>query len=448
MNDSKSSSENEINTLRNELEILSSLFLKINMDIDLDDFLNEIIFTLRERINFDGCNFAFLSSDGYMKIHRIDPSMISKKSRISEEYLTKVYSKKIDFKTSEDWAAVAARENREIYIPEIFINELNKDERDFVENYGITGLYYLPIPIPGRACGTMRLHNYESTMYLSDNEKQLIKRRAAIVGKAMENYYLYNDLKRKNEKIEVDMRLSEKLQRSLLPQSVPDLPEVEIATAYIPMFEVGGDFFDFMYSPKKKIESSFGLLLTDASGHGVSAAFIATMLKMSFQNKDVYRKSHSPGKVFHELNRSLMNRTAGNFVTGCYAYFDLRKMKMIISSAGHEPVYRINRKNGEIEKIKPSGKVLGLFNSPWYEEREIDIVSHDRFLFYTDGLVEAINRDGIQFREILDQICRESIHLSAEDFCSNVIRQLKEHSLDEMRKSFDDDVALVIIDMI
>jgi len=448
LEENKSSAEHEIEILRNELEILSAMFLKINMNIDLDDFLNEIIFTMRERITFDGSNFAFIASDGYLQIHRIDPSKISKKSNISEKYLNMIYSKKIDYTTSDDWAAVTVRENKEIFIPEIFIDELKPEEKEFVENYGITGLYYLPIPVAGRAGGAMRLHNYESTMYLSENEKQLIRRRAAIVGKALENYYMYNDLKVKNEKIELDMILSEKLQRSLLPQSLPDLPGIEIATAYIPMFEVGGDFFDFMYSQKKKMENSFGLLLTDASGHGVSAAFIATMLKMSFQNRDVYRKSHSPGKVFSKLNNSLFNKTAGNFVTGVYAYFDLNKMKMIISSAGHEPVYRINRKSGNIEKIKPAGTVLGLFPTPWYEELEIDIVSNDRFLFYTDGLVEAINREEIEFRENLDIICKDGIELGADDFCDSIIKELRKHSLNERRKSLDDDVALVVIDIL
>jgi serine phosphatase RsbU (regulator of sigma subunit) len=432
--------------LKNEIEILTSLILKIHMDMDLEHFLDEIIFTLRHRIPFDGCNVSYIDKEGLMTVHRINPSSVSPKHRLTAEQLEEVFARKVDYKTSSDWASIAAREKKEIYIPEVHLNDFTPDDQAFLKDYGITGLYYLPLVMGDRVHGTMRFHNYDSPMKLTEFEKNLIRTRASVVAKALDDYFLYQDLKKKNDVITLDLDLATRLQRNLLPDKFPAFDGVEVAAAYIPMIEVGGDYYDFLYSPEKG-ERRFGVLITDASGHGVSAAFITSMLKLSFQNRQTYKNSWSPSYVLSYINRSIKNLIADNFVTGCYAYFDFYQMNLVMSSAGHNPVYRVNRDTGEVDTLKPHGKILGLFDYQEFQEIEIPVKSGHRFLFYTDGLTEAENREGVPFENNLVDLLAGSGNLTADNFCRRVEDHLRVHGLYGSKTTFDDDIAMVIIDI-
>jgi serine phosphatase RsbU (regulator of sigma subunit) len=443
----KNRTPNELTALKNELELLTSLIMKIRMDMDLDGFLDEIIFTLRDKVPFDGCNIALIGDDGLMRVHRIDPAKVSRKSRLTEEKLEKIYSQKIDYRTGGDLASIVSRERREIYHPEITGGDLTEEQEAFVTNYGITSLYYLPVAVDERVFGTIRFHNYGGSMILSDFERDLIRRRVMIIAKALESFSLYNELRKKSQVIKTDLEMASRLQQNLLPHAPPRFHGVDIATRYIPMTEVGGDYFDFIHSPAK-MERRFGVVITDASGHGVPAAFITSMLKMSLQNKAIYALASSPAKVLSAINESLRDKISDFFVTGCYAWFDFDRMKARFASAGHVPVYRIVRATGLIEEIKPRGRLLGILDNPHFDQVELGISPGDRFFFYTDGLTEAVNAAGVPFEESLLRILREEIYSNAAEMLYAVISALKEHGLHGQKHSLDDDVAVVIVDIV
>lgn len=442
----KSSNLNELIALKNELELLTELIMKIRMDMDIDGFMNEIISTLRDRVPFDGCNIALIGDDGLMRVHRIDPAKVSRKSRLTEEKLKKIYSQKIDYRTGGDLASIAARERREIYHPEINGAALTEEQADFIANYGITSLYYLPVAVGERVFATIRFHNYGGAMHLTDFERDLIRRRVMVIAKALESFSLYNELRKKSQVIKTDLEMASRLQQNLLPHTPPRFHGVDIATRYIPMTEVGGDYFDFIHSPAK-MDRRFGVVITDASGHGVPAAFITSMLKMSIQNKAMYAVASSPAKVLSAINESLRDKISDFFVTGCYAWFDFDRMKARFASGGHVPVYRLVRATGAVVEIKPRGRLLGIMDDPHFEQEELGISTGDRFFFYTDGLTEAVNEEGVPFEASLLRILREEMYSNAAELLYAVISALKEHALHGQKRSLDDDVAVVIVDI-
>ncbi len=442
----KSEHNSQGEALINELDLLVSLIMKIRMDMDLQSFLDEIIFTLREKVSFDGCNIALIGDDGLMRIHRIDLGKISKKSKLTEEKLNKLYSKAWNREIENDLASIVARERREIHYPVVDVQSLPDEHKEFVEMYGIIGLYYLPLIVGERVFGVIRFHNYSSEMRLTDFEKELIRRRAMVIAKALESFALFDELRKKNRVIKTDLETAQRLQHNLLPQSSPMIRGVDIAMRYIPMAEVGGDFYDFIYSPEK-MGRRFGFIITDASGHGVPAAFISSMLKMSVQNKEMYAASSSPSRVLSIMNESLLNKISDYFVTGCYAWFDLERMKVRFSCAGHVPVFKLNRSSGVIAEIKPKGKMLGLIDYPQFEQIELSLNVNDRFVFYTDGLTEAVNQSGIAFEERLKKLLKQESYSNASEAMYSIISELKEYALSATKKSFDDDVAVVIVDI-
>jgi len=272
--DMKSSNLHELIALKNELELLTELIMKIRMDMDLDGFMDEIVSTLRERVPFDGCNIAIIGDDGLMRVHRIDPAKVSRKSRLTGEKLDRIYAQKIDYRTGGDLASIAARENREIFIPDLEVAELPEEHGEFVGDYGITSLYYLPVAAGERVFGVIRFHNYGGTMDLTEFERNLIRRRVMVIAKAMETFSLYSELRSRDRVIKSDLEAARRLQQNLIPKAPPSMRGVDIVMRYLPMNEVGGDYYDFVHSPAK-MGRRFGLLMTDAAGHGVPAAFIA-----------------------------------------------------------------------------------------------------------------------------------------------------------------------------
>lgn len=88
----------EADLLHAELDILTSLYLDINEDMNISTFLDALLENLRSVVSFDGANVAFIDEHDIMTIHKIEHEKISPKSKLSHDYLKKVYSEKIDYK--------------------------------------------------------------------------------------------------------------------------------------------------------------------------------------------------------------------------------------------------------------------------------------------------------------------------------------------------------------
>lgn len=435
--------QNEL--LSRELDILSSMIIKIRMGMNIDDMLDEVIQTIRDNIRFDGCNFAFIEDGFYLKIHRIDYSRVSPRSNLSREFLDNVYSQRTDYRTGNDLTSIAFRERREIHIPSVNPEEYPDELKNFFTGYGITGLYYVPVMIGEKPAAVMRFHNYSEPMYLSDFEKKLIRLRGTIIARAIENVNLYNEIKKKNETIALDLELARNIQINLLPKNYPPVAGISIAADYIPMTEVGGDFYDFITLPGR---NAFGMLMADATGHGVSAAFVTTMLKTAFTGREILANCQHPSEVLSLLNNHMSDRLADNFISACYAWFDLDSHYVRIASAGHNPIFRLSRSTGTVKEIKPGGKIIGALINQKYTTEEYSIAPGDRFIFYTDGLIEEPDRNLAPFEPVFTRLITQYKEYSSEHFLETVVSKLREHSLDNFKTAFDDDVTVVIIDVI
>jgi len=437
--------DSEIDLLNAELDNLTSLYLDIHEGMDISSFLDALLDNLRDIVLFDGANVAFIDEHDVMTIHKVRSDKISPRSKLSPDYLEKIYAEKIDYKTGELLACICAREKIELYYPEIDPEDFDGIVKERILNYGITSLYYLPIVSKRRVLGVMRFHNYGGTMFLSESEKKIIRRRVAVVARAMENFILYDELKKKTMLIEQDLDLARRLQQNMLPSEFPRIPGVTIVLKYIPMHEVGGDFVDFIY-PAKENNKSLGILVTDASGHGVSAAFVASMLKVLFGSDEVEDVANEPARVLGTINQRISGKIADNFVTAAYCFLDLQSKSLIVSSAGHNDIILIDKNSQTMKKINPRGKPLGLFNDLHLDEESSSLSSPKRLIVYTDGLTEATDSSGEEFEKYFLELCISDVRTSAYDFAEKAEASLFDH-IGRGRKNIDDDVALVVIDI-
>jgi len=185
--------------------------------------------------------------------------------------------------------------------------------------------------------------------------------------------------------IESELAIAREIQQSILPTSVPQLKQLRVAASYLPMAAVAGDFYEFIDLDEKHA----GFLVADVSGHGVPAALIASMIKVAMHSAAEH--ASAPSELMGDLNRILSQQLRGQFVTAAYLYIDLHERRAMYSAAGHPPLLYWNGKTSTLEKIESNGLLFGVLKDTEYPAREVRFNSGDRFLLYTDGLIEAEN---------------------------------------------------------
>jgi serine phosphatase RsbU (regulator of sigma subunit) len=248
------------------------------------------------------------------------------------------------------------------------------------------------------------------------------------------------ELELAQHKIRIDLEQARSIQQRLLPQDIESSKDYSVSTCYLAANTVGGDYYDLF----KAADNVYGLIVADVSGHGIASALIMSMAKMLLKT---YSKDElSPKRTLERINEAFLSEVATeHFVTIFYAIFDVQKMKIRYTSAGHCPILYINKKNGTCDLLKADGLFLGVFPDMMLSEKELDYVRGEhRLILYTDGLTEAINANAEMYgaERLISAACNtygldsnealEAILKDQRDFCGQTVPE--------------DDVTLLIID--
>jgi sigma-B regulation protein RsbU (phosphoserine phosphatase) len=192
------------------------------------------------------------------------------------------------------------------------------------------------------------------------------------------------------QRLEEELRIARQIQMSLLPQGTVSLPGLRLSALCLPAAEVGGDYYDLLpLSPTR-----MGVLVADVSGKGTSAALYMAELKGLVLS--LSRIHDSPRRLLCEANRILAaTLDARSFITMTYAIVDTAARTMRYARAGHNPIIHLDGVTGRTRVLTPAGLGLGLDAGTRFdevlEEAEVPLASGDVFLFFTDGLSEAMN---------------------------------------------------------
>jgi serine phosphatase RsbU (regulator of sigma subunit) len=212
-------------------------------------------------------------------------------------------------------------------------------------------------------------------------------------GKVVESWDALDQLSLMRQSIEQELRVARRIQHASLPKEVPELEGWEISPHYKPAREVGGDFYDF----HPLSEGRLGLVVGDATGHGVPAALVMSTTCGMLQVAAQALASSSPKEVLSRVNETLIARIPPSmFVTCFYAILDPASGSLSYANAGHDLPY-LHRRNGHAEELRARGMPLGLMPGMSYEEGEASLREEHGVLFYSDGLVEAHNPKGEMF---------------------------------------------------
>jgi sigma-B regulation protein RsbU (phosphoserine phosphatase) len=186
--------------------------------------------------------------------------------------------------------------------------------------------------------------------------------------------------------IERELDIARRIQLSILPSDYPASARLRVAARYLPMTAIAGDFYDFLLAEPERA----ALLIADVSGHGVPAALIASMVKLAAAAQR--ESAHDPASFLTGMNTALHGNTQTQFVTAAFGYFDFARGELRYSAAAHPPMLRLRQ--DKIETIEANGLMLAAFDFATYEIKQLALEPGDRFLLYTDGVIEAANPAG------------------------------------------------------
>ena len=239
--------------------------------------------------------------------------------------------------------------------------------------------------------------------------------------------------------IEDELTIAREIQTSILPSGVPEVRHLRISAAYLPMTAVAGDFYWFIAVDPHRA----GFLVADVSGHGVPAALIASMIKVAMQS--VVACADNPASVLRGVERTLSGQLRGQFVSAAYLWLDTEKRKALYSAAGHPPLLYWSQ--GKLESIQSNGLIFGVKPDCDYPVCEISIAKGDRFLLYTDGLIEPENTNRESFGDRrLGEVLRESQLLPSSELSDRLLSELRHWQ--PASAAQQDDITLIVIDVL
>ncbi len=189
-------------------------------------------------------------------------------------------------------------------------------------------------------------------------------------------------IQEQSQELEKQIMIAKKIQLSLLPEDVPKINGANLSFRYQPMMGVGGDFIDFDY----KNGDDLLLFICDVSGHGVPAAFLATMVKMSLQ--DCYELKLSPAESLKKIHRALQGKLSGHFLSAIYCHINLQDGIMTSANAGHLPILKVGL-SGTYEFINSRGRIICEAFPTNSEEVTTKLEIGDKIILYIDGITEA-----------------------------------------------------------
>lgn len=275
--------------------------------------------------------------------------------------------------------------------------------------------------------------------------KEMINIISTFVGQAcisVENYRLLNEAI-KNERYKEELKIAQRVQRSLLPKELHRDESFDIAAFSVAADEVGGDYYEtYPIGPRK-----FAVIIGDVSGKGTSAAFNMSQMKGIFHS--LVQLSPSPSEFIKKANVALgLCLEKNHFITSSFYIIDTELKTVTYSRAGHCPTLYFSHSTQECEYLSIDGMGLGILRNSMFDkyvhEKTFNFEAGDAMLLFTDGVIEAKNEAGTEFGyERLKMVLKSNCNLSPSQIHEKIIEEV--YNFIGKNVVIDDDYSMVVI---
>jgi sigma-B regulation protein RsbU (phosphoserine phosphatase) len=323
----------------------------------------------------------------------------------------------------------------------LLIADVSKDPRyiDLVPD--VRSELVIPMLMKDRCVGVFDLESPELNAFTKEH-KELLTLLASQAAVAIENARLYEEVSRREERIERELRFAQRVQLALLPSEPPALRHAEVAGRFEPALELGGDIHDYLVPTSNALVVAVG----DVSGKGAPAAlygaFAAELVRSRTLRRRYTPERFSVAGVLESMNTILYERQLEEYYcTLCYALFDFTEHVLTISNSGLP--YPIRCSGEDCAQIELPGVPLGSFPGITYDEIALPLREGDVFVFCTDGIFEAEDDRHVVFgaQRVCDLV-RAHRHESARAIVTAVFDAATAF---RGSSSHDDDMTAVVV---
>ncbi len=251
----------------------------------------------------------------------------------------------------------------------------------------------IPLVFQDKVIGLLNLGEKKSGKFYNREDIDLLHALSNQGAVAIENARLFQENLEK-QRMEEELAIGRELQMSMLPATNPQIEGFEITAFSHSAREVGGDFYDFIEMNSDKL----GLVIGDVTGKSVSGALVMSASRSIFRM--LSEDELSVGESIIRANKRIKKDIkSGMFVALLYAILNSHGRSLRLCNAGQTQPIHYSAQKQEARLIETRGDTfpLGILDDVQYEESRFQLEPGDKIVFYTDGIVEAMNADGEMF---------------------------------------------------
>ena len=405
-------------------ETLAEIGREVAAVLDLNELLSRIAQLARRVVDYRTFGILLL-----------DPQTKMLEMKVAVKYDEKVELPKVAL--GEGLVGYAAFHREAVLVPDV-----SKDPRYINVVNDVRSELAVPMLLKDRCVGVFDLESPELDAF-SKRDVEILTLLASQAAVAIENARLYQEASANEARLEKELRFAKRVQEALLPSTLPKrVKGVDLAASFAPARELGGDFHDFLLPDSNTLIVALG----DVSGKGVPAAlysvFAGELVRgRTFRRRYVPEQS-SPANVLMSINTILHERQLEEYYcTLCYSVFDLKRRTFTMANSGVP--YPIRASGDTVGPIELPGVPLGTFFGVTYDEITLPLAVDDVFVFFSDGVSEAMNPRSEEFGTArLMDVVHATRHLPAKEIVRAIVDAVEDHRAGAA--SNDDTTAVVL----
>ena len=305
------------------------------------------------------------------------------------------------------------------------VADVRTDSRYIACQHGVEVRSELVVPLllQDRLIGVLDLESTKPHSFTSCHE-EMLQTLGTYIAVALENARLFEQVRENERRLQNDLGTAQEIQRQLLPTGAREVPGLDLAAAYVPARELGGDFYDFLPYGEGRLAVALG----DVSGKGTAAALYGSMA-IGMIREIVVSRDCDPACMLALLNQRLVNtRLDARFIAMLFGVYDAAHRRLTMANAGSP--YPLLLRDGHVVSVRLEGVPLGLLPGTQYDESVLDLLPGDVVVFASDGILESQNAEEEEFglqrlSSVLSAISRED---SAHTIAERILEKTDDHS--------------------
>lgn len=225
------------------------------------------------------------------------------------------------------------------------------------------------------------------------------------------------------DRLERDLRVARQIQRSLLPAVVPQVVGLDFAVHYEPAYQIGGDFYDFIWHD----EGHLGVGIGDVAGKAISAALY--MARLSSELRSRAGLARTPARLLRRVNEEMVKLgDDGMFATLVYAIYELETRTLVFTNAGHcVPLLRRGERVFPLQADRAHVAPIGVVTDLEVGEARVQLHAGDLLVLVTDGILEARDARGNEYGMMRLSRRLRTARGSADDVVKAILQDVDSH---------------------